>query len=160
MFNAIMSSPTSPAGSGSGSGSGITVQEELVASGSSLSVEHNLGYRPKVFCYDSDGMVLTETSYIVTHTDENNFTVNFGETVTNVTVAYFSDAEYTQETVSAVSSKVIAHNLGSRPDVWFYNSSGVVFTPATYRVVHDSVNQFTVTFGETVTNVTINWRAK
>jgi len=123
-------------------------------------VAHGLGYRPQVWFENSSGVIYTATEFSVTHNSDNQFTVSFGETVTDMTIWYSAGNSiyYFAQTVTSVSTFTKTHNLGYKPEVWFENSSGVVLTPAEYTVTHNSINEFVVTFGETVTNITVHWR--
>lgn len=91
---------------------------------------------------------------IYTYAKEDGRLYTLNSDSTEMLLGAISGANPQDTTVSGTSA-TITHSLGYYPTVWFINGSGVTFTGDSYLITHSSENEFVVTFGESVTNMTI-----
>lgn len=114
-------------------------------------VKHNLNVStPIVQCYDEAGGVIQPSD--ISLVDENNMVILFSEPVAGTAVflagvesglpapSVAFTASYTDQT-----TWVVVHNLGYRPAVRVYQGNNEVQPNS---IVHDSINQLTITFSE------------
>ena len=121
-------------------------------------VKHNLNVStPIVQCYDENGGVIQPSD--ISLVDENNMVILFSEPVAG-TAVFLAGVEtglpapsvaFTQSYTDS-AQWVVVHNLGYRPAVRIYKGSNEVQPQS---IVHDSINQLTITFGEPETGTVV-----
>lgn len=121
-------------------------------------VKHNLNVStPIVQCYDENGGVIQPSE--ITLVDENNMVILFSEPVAGTAVLLAGvESGLSAPSVAFTASFtdqaqwVVVHNLGYRPAVRVYQGQNEVQPQS---IVHDSVNQLTITFPEAETGTVI-----
>lgn len=122
-----------------------------VSSSSRWEVKHGLNVStPIVQCYDEAGGVIQPTE--ISLVDENNMVILFSEPVAG-TAVFLAGIEMGLPAPSVaftasftdLAQWVVVHNLGYRPAVRVYKGNNEVQPQS---IVHDNVNQLTITFTE------------
>lgn len=128
---------------------------------SSMTVQHNLDYYPFVWFANSDDEILTPANYTVKYEDAggnpsaNHFTVEFNETVSNITIYYDlgnTTAPASHSVSAGETSTTISHNTGGHPFIWGKDNNNRLITPLNYPILYTNLKDATINFNETLAN--------
>jgi len=122
----------------------VTVSTEDFTNQTYVLVQHNLTFKPNVWITDTSGNRLPFIP--IDHISNNAFAVTF-ENAQSGTIHYkdfiFNSVGFTRQ-----DQLEIIHGLGYKPETWFMDSDGVVFSA---QVDHTTINKFECVFEDAET---------